>query len=169
MKQLQCSWRCIARAKITCTGVASGKGKIIDSCDLSTHPARPVEVRRAAALDPLIATTMIQLWSTDCIYAYVYCSRRVRGVGLTTSPGSRPRYLSPYLTLSNATQASFPPSNPHPTGPKSHSAQTSHFTFPSIPFVPPTPGRSGGRVIFDEVSGLENPILSKAYGSETCQ
>jgi hypothetical protein len=75
----------------------------------------------------------------------------------------------PYLTLSTPTQASFPPSNPHPKGPKSHSAQINHFTFPPVPFSPSFPGKSFGKVIVDEVSGLENPMLSNVYGSGTCQ
>lgn len=46
-----------------------------------------------------------------------------------------------YLTLSTATQLSFPPSKLHPTGPKSHSAQISHFT---LPLAVSIPGEEGG-------------------------
>lgn len=38
-----------------------------------------------------------------------------------------------YRTLSTASQASPAPSNPHPSGPKSHSAQINHLTFPFAP------------------------------------
>lgn len=59
-------------------------------------------------------------------------------------------YTAAYRTLRISNHASFPPSNPHPSGPRSHSAQISHFT---LPFAVPRPGACGGRVV--AASGLE--------------
>jgi hypothetical protein len=106
---------------------------------------------------------------THSLGSLLYCTEPTPAIpDMTTT--ARPYWPhGPYLTLSTPTQASLPPSNPHPKGPKSHSAQINHFTFPPFPSSPSFPGSPSGKVMVDEVSGLENPMLSNVYGSGTCQ